>query len=185
MPNRDEDAPGRTLAVALGAMAGVALIVGVVIAVVVLLVVRLSGVGDATEAARKAPETLVLPKYKPTKSPRDDGLNLPGASSTPTAEPSRTRRPPSPDRIKLFVAPQRVSPGQRIDFSGVYEAGEGASLQIQRKENGVWTDFPVSATVRGGSFETWIQTTHTGRLPYQVYDKRAGRGSNIVVLTVG
>src|SRR4051812_38677163 len=183
----DEEAPGRTLLMALGAMAGVALVVGVVVGLVVMAVVKLSGVGEATKAAEQAPESLYLPQYQPTKSPQDDGLDLPEPGTSPSSSPSTSPSTPtpSPDRIKLFVAPQKVAPGQRIDFSGVYQAGEGVSLQIQRKENGVWSDFPVTATVRGGTFETWIQTTHTGRVPYRVYDGQAGRASNVVVLTIG
>jgi hypothetical protein len=183
----DEEAPGRTLLMALGAMAAVALVVGVVVGLVVMAVVKLSGVGEATETADNAPESLFLPRYQPTKSPQEDGLDLPGPTRSPSRSPSASPagRTPSQERIKLFVAPQHVAPGQRIDFSGVYEAGEGVALQIQRKENGVWSDFPVTATVRGGTFETWIETTHTGRVPYRVYDGRSGRASNVVILTIG
>ncbi|HSS68507.1 MAG TPA: hypothetical protein VLK34_08140, partial [Nocardioidaceae bacterium] len=38
----------------------------------------------------------------------------------------------------------------------------GAVLQVQRKESGTWTDFPVTATCNGGSYSTYILTGHTG-----------------------
>jgi hypothetical protein len=182
----NEEAPGRTLLMALGAMAGVALVVGVILGLVVMAVVRLSGVGEASTAADQAPESLYLPSYQPTKSPQDDGLGLPGPTTSPSRSPSTppSTPTPSPERIELVVAPHDVAPGQRIDFRGVYEAGDGVSLQIQRKEDGVWSDFPVTTTVHGGTFDTWIETTHTGRTPYRVYDVAAGRASNVVVLTI-
>jgi hypothetical protein len=78
-----------------------------------------------------------------------------------------------------------VAPGERINFNGVYVDGEGVALQIQRKEDGTWVDFPVTATVRGGVFSTWIQTTRTGESPFRVLDVQANRASNAVVVTVG
>ena len=83
------------------------------------------------------------------------------------------------------MAPQQVGAGERINFNGVYVDGEGASLQIQRRENGTWTDFPVTANVQGGSFETWIQTSRTGEQVFRVYDDAEERGSNTVTVTVG
>ena len=67
----------------------------------------------------------------------------------------------------------------------MYVDGEGASLQIQRREGGTWTDFPVTATVRGESFETWIQTSRTGEQVFRVFDLAEDRGSNSVTVTVG
>lgn len=181
-----DESPGRTLLAALGAMVGVALLVGVAVGGVAMVAVNLVGVGDTETTSEEAPESLFMPKYQPTES-ADEDLGLPDAESSPTPELDAPSEEPSPpaNRIKLFVAPQNVSPGQRINFNGVYGGGEGAELQIQRKENGTWTDFPVTATVRGGSFETWIQTSRTGRGVFRVYDGEADRGSNPVTVTIG
>ena len=45
-------------------------------------------------------------------------------------------------------------------------------------------DFPVTATVRGGVFSTWILTSRTGESPFRVFDTTANRASNVVV-TIG
>jgi hypothetical protein len=184
MAATDDESPGRALLVALGAMAGVAVLAGVAIGLVVMAVVRFAGVGESAGAAQEAPQSLYIPKYSPTGGPEDD-LDLPKVSPSPSPSLGKASDQPRPDRITLFVAPQRVSPGERINFNGVYNQGEGVELQIQRKEGARWTDFPVTATVRGGSFSTWIQTSRTGRSPFRVYDRQAGRGSNPVLVTVG
>ena len=67
----------------------------------------------------------------------------------------------------------------------MYADGEGVVLQIQRQESGGWTDFPVTVTVRGGAFDTWITTSHTGRNVFRVYDVQAKRASNTVAVTIG
>ena len=60
--------------------------------------------------------------------------------------------------MTLQVMPVRASAGERVDLSGVYPRGEGATLQVQRFEGG-WTDFPVTASVSGGTFRTYIYTS--------------------------
>lgn len=185
MQPADDESPARALLVALAAMAGVALLVGVSVGVVVMAVAGFAGVGQQEEAAREAPQSLYIPKYSPTGKLRDD-LKLPSQppSPSPRVNLGEKAAPPKPKRITLFMAPQVVAPGERINVNGVYGEGEGVVLKIQRKQGGVWTEFPVTATVRGGIFETWIQTTRTGRSPFRVYDAGAGRGSNVVVVTV-
>lgn len=184
-----DDSPRRTLLTALAAMAGVALIVGLAVGGVAVVVFRYAGVEGSAASAEGAPQSLYIPKYQPTQNAGgDDGLHLPSYSPSPT--PSFGESPseePSPreDRITLFAAPQRVSAGERINFNGVYGDGEGKSLQVQRLEGGQWTEFPVSAAVRGGVFDTWIQTSRTGRVVFRVYDAQAKRASNRVVVQIG
>ena len=180
----DEETPGRALVVALAAMAGVAVLVGLAVGLVVMSVVNLAGVGAAQQAADQAPPSLHIPKYSPTGKFGDD-LELPKRPASRSPKPDPALASPKGPPITLFMAPQSVSTGQRINVNGVYTGGEGVELRIQRKEGGAWADFPVIATVRGGSFETWIQTTRTGRSEFRVYDAQARRGSNVVVVTVG
>jgi hypothetical protein len=82
------------------------------------------------------------------------------------------------------VSPQSVGPGQRLDFSGSYSR-DGASLQIQRQFGSTWTDFPVSATVVGGTFRTWITTSQTGTAQFRMIDRATGTLSNPVTVTIG
>ena len=179
------DPPRRALLVAAAAMAGVALLVGLATAGAVVTVVRMTGLDDSGQGSAASRPTLYMPKYHPTRSAAEEP-NLPKAKpsrAVDSGKPSKAH--PKTDRITLFAAPQRVAPGGRINLNGVYVDGEGVALRIQRKEASGWTEFPVTTTVRGGAFETWISTTHTGRNTFRVYDAQANRASNAVVVTVG
>lgn len=189
-PDDREDEPGRALAWALAAMLGVAVVVGLCIGGAMVAVAQVGGLTDSGgkggEAA--APATLYMPSYVPTKGSEGEGFDVPGPQDLPSLPSDFTDGPekkPKSHTITLFVAPQNVSPGERINFNGVYTDGEGARLQIQRKEGAAWTDFPVDATVRGGSFETWIQTSRTGTTKFRVYDADTRRASNVVTVRIG
>ncbi len=187
MADLPDERPGRALLTALAAMAGVSLLVGLTVGAVLLGVVKASGIEDARAEEEAAPQSLFIPKYEPTKAAQED-LGLP--SIRPSKSPSLDGEPsesstPQQGEITLYVAPQAVSPGERINFNGVYVDGEGVQLQIQRREGAVWADFPVLATVQGGSFETWIMTSHTGRQLFRVFDPQANRASRPVAVTVG
>ena len=57
-------------------------------------------------------------------------------------------------------------------------------LQVQRFE-GAWSDFPVSANVSGGIFNTFILTSRTGKARFRVIDHALNRASNPVTVTIG
>ena len=80
---------------------------------------------------------------------------------------------------------QSVSPMQQIDLTGTYQAGEGAILQVQRLEDGSWSDFPVTASVSGGTFGTYVQTSRPGPNQFRVVDTDTQAVSNEVTVTVG
>lgn len=188
MRDPDEESPGRALLTALLAMAGVAVVVGLAVGLVAAGV--LGGVGDGSGGGgQQARATLYMPEYEPTESSgEDEWPNLPEASESDSPDPAEEpveEKSPKADKITLFAAPQSVSPGERINFNGVYIDGEGVALQIQRREGGTWSDFPVDATVRGGVFETWIQTSRTGEQRFRVADPTTDRVSNVVRITVG
>ena len=56
-------------------------------------------------------------------------------------------------------------------------------LQVQRFEEGKWRDFGVSATVRVGTFETYVMTGQSGEQRFRMYDPAAKEGSNVVLVT--
>ena len=87
-----------------------------------------------------------------------------------------------PAVVSAMVEP-RVAPGERINLTGVYPRGEGATMQVQRFENG-WTDFPVTARVSGGTFTTYVLTGRTGESRWRVTDVTSGRSSNPVRVTI-
>ncbi len=186
-PDDGGDSPRRALLAALAAMAGVTILVGLAVGGAVVSVLHVVGVdSDPGSGKSRSQQSLYIPDYRPTETPTTDNLGLPSPSSEGSAEGKPSEEPsPRADKIKLFVAPQSVSPGERINFNGVYVDGEGVSLQVQRKEGGTWTDFPVTASVRGGVFTTWIQTTRTGKQAFRVLDETTDRASNVVRVTVG
>jgi len=182
-PGTGEDRPGRALLVAVVAMAGVALLVGLAIGGAALGVLKLTGVDGSDSTADEAEATLVMPRCRHTDDPdRDRDRADAGPSRSPKKKPRAT---PRSQPITLEATPQRVAPGGRIDLDGSYPAGNGVTLQVQRKEGDRWIDFPVTVTVQGGAFTTWVQTTRIGPSAFRVYDVAGQRGSNVAVVTVG
>ena len=183
-----EESPTRTLQAALSAMALVALAVGLILGGVVLAVSEYVGVDEVAEArARQAPPTMSIPPYEPTRPAEDEpGVRTYRPSPTPSIDlPTQAPLGAQPlPAIMLTVSPQQVAPGQQINLRGRY-GREGASLQIQRQQGRTWTDFPVSATVSGSAFSTWIVTSQTGIATFRVLDTATGATSNEVTVTIG
>ncbi len=192
-PKDHDDEPGRALAQAAVAMIAVALLVGAAVGFALLTAARIGGLSSEDNAAADpeddSPASLYMPAYQPTEDV-GSGLDLPEVTDSPSALPSsgaeESTKPKQKQKgITLFVAPQQVGPGERINFNGVYEGQEGATLQVQRREGGSWSDFPVTASVRGGSFETWIQTSRSGKTKFRVFDEAADKASNVVTVQIG
>ena len=190
-PKDHDDEPGRALVRALVAMVAVALLVGVTVGFALMAAARISGFSDSGTASSDAqaddPASLYMPSYEPTED-AGSGWDLPRPEKSPSSLGSSDSAPSSNRRSKpitLFAAPQQVAPGERINFNGVYNGGEGATLQVQRREGGSWNDFPVTASVRGGSFETWIITSKSGPSRFRMYDESADRTSNVVKVKIG
>lgn len=195
MPHDDETPWHRPLLVGLGALLGVALLVGGVISVVALGAVSFSGLGDKQSSAEDKP-TLYIPSRTPTPSNSNDpGLTLsdlnggkdprtatPSASPTESTSP-RPKKPKPPAGINLSASPVEVAPMERIYLSGTYPAGEGATLQVQRLQ-GSWTDFPSSTSVSGGTFSTYVMTGQSGLNKFRVIDSGTGKTSNVVSVRV-
>lgn len=186
-----DEEPSRALVRALVAMVAVAVLVGVSVGVALMAAAKIGGLSDTAQASGQnddTPASLYMPEYQPTKD-AGDGWDLPDPIESPSALPTggeaKASSKPRSKGITLFVAPQQVNPGARINFNGVYPGGEGASLQVQRRDGGSWTDFPVTASVRGGSFETWIMTSRTGKTKFRMYDEAADKGSNVVTVQIG
>ena len=153
----DEDVPWtRQLAVGAGVLVAVALVIGGVMSVVALGAAKVTGLGGSHAS--------------PSPSPSHE---------SPSAKPTQKAR-----AITLQAFPQQVPPNERINLTGVYQGGEGARLQVQRFENG-WVDFPVSTSVSGGSFTTYIYTGRSGPNRFRVIDKEADEASNPVRVRVG
>lgn len=195
----DDDVPWyRSLLIGLGAMLGVALVVGGVISLVALGAVSLAGFGDERVTVQEEP-SLYIPSYSPTPEDENDpGLTLEdlngGSDDAESEQPEETQQPAKNDKkkkrkkprsvISLSASPLQVSAMERIYLTGTFPGGEGASLQVQRMEDG-WTDFPVSTSVSGGTFSTYVMTGRNGDNRFRVVDPASGKKSNPVKVQVG
>ena len=121
-----------------------------------------------------------------TCGPTDPESTIPAPEESvePSAGEESTSEAPA-EGISLSVTQQSVSPMQQIDLTGTYQAGEGAILQVQRLENGTWSDFPVTMSVSGGTFATYVQTAQVGPNQFRVVDTDSQVVSNEVTVTVG
>lgn len=182
----DEDAPWtRQLLVGAGALVAVAVVIGGVLGLVAVGAARVSGINGARPTATQAP-SLYMPSGEPTTTPEpfpEPQGPTATASESPTDGPSKTPKKKA-RRITLQAFPLQVSPNERINLTGVYPGAEGARLQVQRYEAG-WVDFPVSTSVSGGSFGTYIFSGRVGTNRFRLVDKDSGRTSNAVRVTIG
>jgi len=184
----DDETPWtRLLLVAVGVALAVALVIGGVVSVLALGAARVSGIDEARPTAT-AEASLVMPSGRPTT--RVDPYPAPenGIPDEPSRAPAASDRRPERKKVRaitLKAFPEQVSAGGRISLTGGYRRREGASLQVQRLEDGRWADFPVTARVSGGRFSTYITTSRTGTTRLRMFDGAAGKASNVVRVRVG
>ena len=163
------------------ALVGVAVVIGLLGGLAVMVGVKAAGIDGSASAgdSNASPSTFHLPK------PTDTGSSVPTPTDDPV-EPSPSEESSAPaEAISLTAAQQSVSPMQQIDLTGTYPSGEGAILQVQRFENGDWSDFPVTMSVSGGTFATYVQTSRVGRNKFRVIDTDTQTTSNEITVTVG
>ena len=171
----------RPVLMGLLALVGVAVAIGLLGGLAVMVGVKATGLDGTTTATddSASPSAFRLPK------PTDTGSSV--AAPVDPIEPSageETSEAPA-TAISLTAVQQSVSPMQQIDLTGTYQTGEGAVLQVQRLENGAWSDFPVTAPVSGGTFGTYVQTANPGPNQFRVVDTDTEAVSNEVTVTVG
>ncbi|NYE36636.1 hypothetical protein F4692_001769 [Nocardioides cavernae] len=175
------DTENRPVLTGLIALVGVAVAIGLLGGLAVLVGVKATGIGETTAARDDsgASATFNLPKPSETSS---ESATLDPVETTPGSE--TTSEAPA-DGIALTTAQESVSPMQQITLTGTYRGGEGAILQVQRMENESWTDFPVTMSVSGGTFSTYVLTARTGPNKFRVVDTDSDAVSNEVTVTVG
>lgn len=176
------DTKDRPVLMGLVALAAVALVIGLLGGAAMLVGVKALGLDGGSSDGSSEPGS-------------GGSLYLPKPTDTPTAEPPPETTEPAPDAsespetpaaaITLSAGQVSVSPMQQIDLTGTYPAGEGAILQVQRFENGEWSDFPVTASVSGQTFGTYVQTSQAGPNKFRVIDTDTQTTSNEVIVTVG
>ncbi|SFB89763.1 hypothetical protein SAMN04487968_102204 [Nocardioides terrae] len=169
------------IAAGLVALIAVGLAVGLMLGIFTVVFTHVAGLGDddGPNATDGGPSL-----YLPSPEPTDTTTGSAAAASSPAAAPPASSAPAA--QITLQSGAASVGPMERIDLSGVYPAGEGAVLQVQRKGDGSgWENFPVTAAVTGGTFSTYVQTGRAGVQRFRVRDSDSGVVSNVVSVTVG
>ncbi|GAB3017432.1 hypothetical protein GCM10011376_02280 [Nocardioides flavus (ex Wang et al. 2016)] len=175
------DTENRPVLTGLVALVGVAVAIGLLGGLGVLAGVRATGIGETSSDGgdTTAEATFRLPKPTDTATeaaPEEPVQPEPGTETTSEAPATA---------ISLSATQQSVSPMQQIDLTGTYQGGEGAVLQVQRFENGAWSDFPVTMSVSGGTFATYINTGRIGPNKFRVVDTDSEMISNEITVTVG
>ncbi len=171
------------------ALVTVALTIGLLVALGTLLATEGLGLGQASDDTAVDTESggsqrMFLPKPRKTAVSTGPLVSLLPSEET---EPGSTASPPpaSATGIVLSAGQSAVAPMEQIDLTGTFTGGEGAVLQVQRFEGDLWSDFPVTATVTGGTFTTYIQTSQAGENRFRMADTDTGVTSNEVTVTIG
>jgi hypothetical protein len=184
----------RPVLAGIAALTGVAVVVGLLAGITVLMATKILGVeGGDVEASGSTPtagETLYLPDPVETKAPEGPRITLDvdpedlEATDEETVE-DQEKDKKKKDEFTLRAGQDSVVAMQRIDLTGKYPKGNGAILRVQRKENGAWADFPVTVSVRDGSYSTYVITGQMGVTKFRVLDTDSGKKSNAVTVTIG
>lgn len=198
MADRPTPLGERPVLAGLVALAGVAVVVGLLGGAVVLSgskILGFGGGGGSSDGAATSGETLFIPDPVKTDAPTGPRITL-DVDPTPTAGPDsdsddeesaedeEEKERKAKQGISLSAGQSSVSAMQRIDLSGEHPSGEGAILQVQRMENGTWADFPVTVSVRGGAFSTYVMTGRPGETRFRVIDTDTGKKSKPVTVTI-
>ena len=169
------------------ALVGVGLAIGLLAGGGALVATRVLGLGaEAAATDSTARQSMYLPKpEKTTAAPAPSSGPTLSAATEPTGPVLVT--PSEGNGISLAAAQTQVAPMGRIDLTGTYPTGEGAILQVQRATGpgDSWVDFPVTATVSGGQFSTYVQTGRSGPNRFRVIDTDSDAVSNEVSVTIG
>lgn len=174
----------RPVLTGLVALVAVALVIGVLGGLGILVAVKATGIGDGAAAGANddssASATFYLPRPTDTST---TGIPAPEETADPGTEAPESAKPA--EEIALSANQLSVSPMQQIDLTGTYPTGEGAILQVQRFEDGAWLDFPVTMSVSGSTFATYVQTSRVGPNRFRVIDTDTEKVSNEIIVTVG
>jgi hypothetical protein len=162
-------------------------VVGTFLALGALTASRVLGFGGGDSGSGPtAGSSMYLPEPQATDSSPSAAPSSGDGSAPSTPSSSATSKPSKPaNPIKLVASPLAVSSFGRINLTGTYPGGDGAILQVQRKDGGKWLEFSVTAAVNGESFATYVQTSRTGENRFRMMDTDTKKVSNPVTVTVG
>jgi hypothetical protein len=157
---------------------GVFVAIAVVVALGTIFMVHALGLNQGDDGGALGAASTSSPSPLPTKA-----LPVPSDSASPSDQPSDLATPSDGD-IELEVSPVIASPMERINLTGTYQGADNLLLQVQRYDDGTWTNFNAKTTVRVGTFATYIMTGRAGENRFRVYDPKAKKGSNVILVTI-
>lgn len=179
----EEDRSAQVRGALLKAFAVVA-VIAVLVALGTTVVVHALGLNGRESSAPVGGTDPAEPdKPLPTKA-----LEVPGEDKdTESPAPSESASPDAAKKGKLDlqISPVKAKPMERVNLTGTYQGVDNVVLKVQRFEDGRWTDFGVEATVRAGTYATYVQTGRSGEQRFRMYDPQAPEGSNVVLVTIG
>jgi hypothetical protein len=160
---------------------GVFVAIAVVIALGTVFMVHALGLNEGDDDGPLGAASTSSPSPLPTKA-----LPVPSQSASPSDQPSGAATPTdgADGDIQLEVSPVIASPMERINLTGTYKGADNQLLQIQRYDDGTWTNFDAKTTVRVGTFATYIMTGRAGENRFRVFDPKANKGSNVILVTI-
>lgn len=200
----------RQMLISLSKVLGIAVCVGLVVGGLALAGADALGLtdddGSAPAPAHAATKASGTPSATPSSaSPGPGAGEQQSRTATPTPTPTQTQEPKraqKPDHEKkprsrrhherrrhaggvltLSASPRNVHKYGRVSLSGRYPGHNGTTLRVQRAEPD-WHDFPVTVTVRGGRFHTWVESGYPGVNRFRVVDTRTGKTSAPVTVRV-
>lgn len=179
---RSSSIQDRPVLVGFIALFAVAAVIGIIGGVTALVGSRMLGLDGGSATSTRDEPTSGSSLYLPEPTITSDAP-VPETDAPTTTEPSSSSA--AVTEISLSASQQSVSAMQQIDLTGTYPSGEGAILQVQRFEDGAWSDFPVTMSVSNQTFSTYVQTSRPGPNKFRVIDSDTDRVSNEVVVKVG
>ncbi len=160
---------------------GVLVVIGVLIFLGTTIMVRALGLDEGS-----SPGPVGAEPDSPSNPLPSTALPVPGDEDEPSDDPSDEESADAgkQGQIELAISPVIARPMERVNLTGTYKGADAQQLEVQRFEDGQWTDFGVQATVRVGSFATYIMTGRTGENRFRVFDPKTQQGSNVIMVTI-
>ncbi|WP_395659242.1 hypothetical protein [Nocardioides sp.] len=179
------------VAAGLGALVGVAVVVGLILGLVVLAGTKVLGLdGGSDSVSSSSDRTMYVPPLQPTPTETGPQITLaPGHSPSGRPQDGSSDKPSksASPRKQISLSASTTSAGamEQFNLTGVYPGGEGAILTVQRFQDGGWQDFPATGSVSGETFQIPVQTSQPGANRFRVVDSDTQLQSNEVRVTIG
>ena len=103
----------------------------------------------------------------PNSSAADATAPTRSASPSPSSSTGQSQPEPGSGAGELQATPNETT-GGRFVLVGSLPVSPGTGLQVQRKNNGQWEDFPVKTTAKSGNFTINIQSSKKGVNEFRV-----------------